>query len=298
MPEKIPVTTIKEIEKLYQEGVADLDDLQEFIDAYYGIGGSWKGWIYPNKDVDTNPNPNPKAQALLAHGDHNQSSHGNWATGQLEADQSPTSIVEGQMPRKEVGQAVRETFKVIDSVHTVPDNLPKIPIKTNRKLRSMAAYSYRENSSGEEIPVNIEINPDISTHLELSFTHEFGHYLDSQVFGRGKSTKSMQVLEEAINNSDAMRSLNAIKENKNNTMKVRGRASYYATRTESFARAYAQYIAMKSNNSEMISQVNGILSYDRTVNNVYPHSQWGKSDFQPIFKAMDNLFKNKGLLRK
>lgn len=297
MPEKIPVTTLAEMEKLYEEGIANQDDWEEFIDAFYGVRAGWRGYIYPNIKQKGSP---PAASDQFANDCHDPQ------TGRFcevpghpkaEADQAPHAVVEGQMPRKEVGVAVRRTFALIDQVHNVPDGLAKLPIRTNRSLKSQAVYEYYDAPDGEK-PKQISVNPDRSQHLELSFTHEFGHYLDSQVFDRRSgATKEMLALRDAIYDTEAMKTLQVIAESSVNSKAVTRRASYYFSKTEAFARAYAQYIAMKTQDPELVSQVNGILTYDRTLNNVYPYSQWGVKDFEPVYHAFDKLFASKKLLK-
>ena len=60
---------------------------------------------------------------------------------------------------------------------------------------------------------------------------------------------------------------------------------------ELWARSYAQYIAIKSGNKAMLSQL-------KTQQNdiLYGERQWSKADFKPIMDEIDKLFKAKGWL--
>ena len=70
----------------------------------------------------------------------------------------------------------------------------------------------------------------------------------------------------------------------------------YSLRTEElFARSYAQYIATKSGNNTMISQLN--QSRSRESKPIYYAEYWDDSDFTPISTAFDNIFLEAGWLK-
>lgn len=63
-------------------------------------------------------------------------------------------------------------------------------------------------------------------------------------------------------------------------MKVR---EYYLRPREMFARAYAQYIALRSGDEVMLDQI-----LRRKAD--FPGTQWDDADFGPVAKAFDELF--------
>lgn len=208
--------------------------------------------------------------------------------------QMPTSkAVAGQMPRKEVGVAVRDAFKSIEQVHTIPADATPIPIRTDRQIKDKASYYYYAPPGKKEVPDSIKINPGTGTPtLELSLAHEFGHYLDSQVFDRGIKTPhkspEMVALNAAIQTSQATRELN-----KTNDRLTK----YYQSPVEQFGRAYAQWIATRSGNTKMLEQLELLRTPGRKVAGSSLHSQWSDDDFVPIARAFDRLFKSKGMIK-
>lgn len=117
MAEKIKVTTFEEMEKLMDEGVASIDDWKDFVDSYFGYRRPWEGFIYANL---------PKASAQFhLQGQHDQSSHGNWAEADSDEDVEPASSRTGDSASKvrawaqeqglEVGVRGRVSQEVVDA---------------------------------------------------------------------------------------------------------------------------------------------------------------------------------------
>lgn len=241
------------------------------------------------------------AVELHLQGQHDQKSHGQRGGVSTQADMAPSSALSALPRPKPVRAAVNSALAAIDSVHNVPDDITRIPIQTNSKLKNQASYSYRDiTERGKwvaDLPVSIEINPTKSQHMELSMTHEYGHYLDSQVFGSniGKDPD----LQKAFQASKAMEQLRGYANNQKMGMQSRKRAAYYLQPHETFARAYAQWVGLRSGNKTMQDQVLGVLTFihEGRALPVYSASQWSEKDFAPIATSMDELFKKKGLLK-
>ena len=70
--------------------------------------------------------------------------------------------------------------------------------------------------------------------------------------------------------------------------------NYYLSKTELFARAYAQYIATKSGNTSCLKRIIEESKYvgktDGKRTTWISGTQWSKSDFLPVIKAFDKLF--------
>ncbi len=73
-------------------------------------------------------------------------------------------------------------------------------------------------------------------------------------------------------------------------------AEYLLDSKEVWARSYAQYIALRSGNTTMLSQLTALR--DRPHNGIYYAEQWNDADFEPVMLAIDQAFKQLGWTKK
>lgn len=149
----------------------------------------------------------------------------------------------------------------------------------------------------------MRINPQ-GPHKALTILHETAHHLDWHVLGPGNAYGTrynpkgkLKALLEAIEASDAYKHMKAIADAGEYvdeygdtiplTAKSRNDIGDMTKREESFARAYAQYIALRSGNDVLKAQVESILRWTGPDQ----YRQWGGTDFDGIAKAFDELFK-------
>jgi len=155
-----------------------------------------------------------------------------------------------------------------------------------------------------------------------TFIHEFGHFIDNHAFGfdtagaidrNAYSVTSRWVSErvgrlpDRVANAlqDVMDALDDTQAMHNNRRNLAGaRRKYVTSRREQFARAFNQYITDK------VSRRSSYLSPDHPVKtlaiNQHNHVridalnsyQWDDSDFGPMVKLFDNLFREVGWLRE
>lgn len=193
-------------------------------------------------------------------------------------------------------QAAQAALIEIDKIHG-DGNLPVIPLKGSASKAYQGVYRYFRDGS----PVDIKISKS-SVNPELTAAHEIGHFLDHQGFGQSGEYSSItdplfSEWREAIINSNATNSLKLTLGN-NPDYRLRKSAKYYLTVHEQWARSYAQWIALRSGNKNMIDQVQAILSRDPTGKYAaYQASQWSDADFVKIAEAIDNIFKKVGWLK-
>ncbi len=156
----------------------------------------------------------------------------------------------------------------------------------------------------------IEIS-SIGDGQELTIAHEMGHFLDHQVIGergrwgtsRTRRSADAAAVMTSIENSQAIQSMRELERGPlfiDGTTPDGSPARYAVNRAylrylledrEQFARAYAQYIAVRSKDARMLQQVEAI-----NREGVY-RRQWSDDDFEPIGRAFDALFTTKGWLR-
>lgn len=151
-------------------------------------------------------------------------------------------------------------------------------MKAWQSQRSVGSFGYYNRYQGR-LHVASEITLSIfETHPEHTLNHEIGRFLDYQAIGNdsGYSSKSgnyapMNKLLDSMMKSDAVNNLKATK----NLDK-----KYYFDKAELVARSYAPYIATKSSDPLLVSQLNEILQNPGE----YKYSQWTNADFIPIMK--------------
>jgi len=209
-----------------------------------------------------------------------------------------------------VDRAVRDVTKTIDDIHG-DGNLTKIPIKNSYGKRAQGAF-WREQFNNR--PIRIDISPN-SDHVKLNVAHEIGHLLDYNGIPRGAihgSNRSFMLDPQfsgwfkAVKESEAIKSIEALKgkthgeylkpgaEQTTRWTLDRKHINYLLSENEMWARSYAQYIATKSGDSEMATELDKqrASAYGQVYN-----SQWTDKDFEPIGKEIDKLFQGLGWIK-
>jgi hypothetical protein len=136
-------------------------------------------------------------------------------------------------------------------------------------------------------------------------THEIGHWLDHHGFWNGDPNRvildsadygkwgsnSME-FEGFIKAAKSSRRIQEIKEDKRIAAKSR---AYFAKKYEIFARAYFQYIAVESNDPELMAALRGRQAAG-VQGGRYP-DQWDDDDFEPIRQEITKILKARKWLR-
>jgi hypothetical protein len=181
----------------------------------------------------------------------------------------------------------------IDALHSI-DNLPVIPVKNSSSKKFQGQYSYYAAGKADSISISTaSVNP------ELTLAHEVGHFIDHQAIGiAGTYSSSNDALFEAwrvaVDASQATQDLRDLAAAARDSS-MRKNTKYYLSRWEQWARSYAQWVATKSGDKTMIEQVSKIVSSSRNL--AYKASQWTDKDFDPIAKAIDEIFVQQGWLK-
>lgn len=183
--------------------------------------------------------------------------------------------------------------------------LDDIPIKAMG--RSAASGAFYRSLTGKALKIEVKKS---SPAPEMTFAHELGHYLDYQAIGlKGQFETEFlngntKKLIEKLNDSSRIKSIRTalidgvIKKGKDETPLSIGMANhlkYLLEPKEMFARAYAQFIAVKSGNKRMMNQLKSRQKKDSDMNIGY---QWEDEDFKEILKAFEELFIYKGWLSR
>lgn len=204
------------------------------------------------------------------------------------------------------GKSVDYALEQLNSVHG-DGELPDIPITRSSAKSFLGQYS--STYGGKPVEIKISIKGD---HPETTILHEIGHFLDHQALGNKGifvsegSSDLVKGWQKAVQESSAFKKLAAMLSDPSLFTKevtVSDGFSYkvapdtrhlrYLYRgREAFARSYAQYIATKSNDPLLKSQI-AIEAADE----MYGARQWADDDFKPIAKAFDEMFKKLGWIK-
>lgn len=185
---------------------------------------------------------------------------------------------------------IREQFEhalaVIDRVHDFGD-LPPIAIKPKNASYDMQVWLRQDGET------SLAYTPKARERGAFTVVHEQGHVLDWRVLGdnqgfasHGKS-RATAALRNALAKSEAVAKVKELATSKAKTKALQAHAEYLARDEEIMARAYSQYIALKSNDALLMRQLRA-EQRDAFGDSMY----WTDSDFRPIFQAFDELLQN------
>lgn len=199
--------------------------------------------------------------------------------------------------KKEIDLAI----KLLDAVHADGD-LPEIPIGQNASKSSYGVYTRSLYDVAKDIKIS-----SLGDHKRLTTWHEIGHFIDHKGLpGAGFTTQNAgaeltKAWFDAVQNSKAVQTLAELKykteliykteDGKEIAMRVnRQYVSYSTSAIELWARSYAQYIATKSKDTEILGWI------EDQARSVYP-TQWEQDDFAPILAAIDGMFLKLGWIK-
>jgi hypothetical protein len=175
---------------------------------------------------------------------------------------------------------LRNLLATIDSMHG-DGELPRIPVRWGVLPRGMVAQ-YRMTWDSTEA-LSLTINPNRSRWL-LATVHEIGHFLDHQGVGDATSMASrtsplLREWRQAVAGSLAYRNLVGRLEN----------PAYLTAIDELWARSYAQWIAMRSGDTTLRTQILDSRGSDPRA--PIHMVQWDDDDFSAIGDEIARLFR-------
>ncbi len=152
------------------------------------------------------------------------------------------------------------TLDAIARVHGDGD-LPEIPVLLTKAKKAEASY-WRSGPKALKIQVNQSF-----ANSQSNFAHEIGHFLDHQTMGGGgrfASEHNRQLMKDFIEAAENSRAIKNLREMLARKPSLQDRTSapvprvwitYALQEREIWARAYAQYISLRSGNAEMMRQI-------------------------------------------
>jgi hypothetical protein len=185
--------------------------------------------------------------------------------------------VSAQVTRKSL-TAVQHAIQQIDKVHD-DGNLAPIPVTHRVAPRSQGTYYSGGRSIG--------LRQRGSLHPELTLAHEVGHWIDEMGLpGFGFSSPNHPDLADwrkAVESSQAFQNLTS----KPGYTSQRRHRRYLLRWTELWARAYAQFISVRSGDKTMLDQLRAVQDGKTAY---WIDSQWTEDDFKPIQTEIEKVF--------
>jgi hypothetical protein len=208
-------------------------------------------------------------------------------------------------------------------VHRAPVDLPAIPVKRGA---SRAAATYIAGDRADDrftrkhlIPVSLSISSEDG--IEHSTVHEVGHFLDHVAIGdpnsfatstlhRGEPDHPLRAWRDTVDQTDMVRRLRRMRDDvfsdreahaeRNEQGRIVRRCKYddldyLLGSDELLARAYAQYITLRSGDEVLVGQ----LDSERRVSQfgITLPFQWSDADFEPVAAALDDHLDRLGFER-
>jgi len=216
----------------------------------------------------------------------------------LQPQGTPVSQALKTPKRGAMAEPINRAVAAIDSVHG-DGALPELPVKTGPMKSAYGVYRHLANK--DQTPVEIKISTT-TTHPSMTTAHEVGHFLEAKgllpASGNPLAMTKVLAFEQVTRDSAAMKQLDNLFSGREKLKTTSGYeygadlkyVRYLKRSEEVWARAYAQYIAVRSSDPVMLEELR------RVQGSSYP-TQWDDADFEPIAAAIDEMLKALGWLR-
>lgn len=202
----------------------------------------------------------------------------------------------------ELGERVGHGIQVIDRVHK-DGKLPMVPVQRSQSTKELGAFGIHRHTRQ---PAYIKVSR-YSDHPDLTTVHEVGHFLDHNGIGTpgGFSSDLAATAPElpeigewwrAVEGSDSYNKFLHLLTVNEPGVDHKSIREYWLDPAELWARSYAQYIATRSGDRVLLTQLRAMQERQTANDLAYP-SQWSHEDFHPIINAMDKLFRKLGWLK-
>lgn len=210
----------------------------------------------------------------------------------------------------------RRVANAIDRVHG-DGPLAPIPVYRDRLPHNVGGQFRYSSMGGRPHDIRMALRPNTPA---MDLAHETGHWIDQAGILNNSGTSATNTMmiqpdkvpagvkawRAAIGESAAVQQMRAMRDELKANKYLVGQDGTklamspgwfdYATRMdELWARSYAQYIAVRSGDAQLLEELRGEQEKARTANLRVPE-QWQDDDFEPIARAFDTLFSQLGWL--
>jgi len=195
-----------------------------------------------------------------------------------------------------------KALRTIDKVHGMP-----MMEKTKLVFESMENHLGVYNAALGRIGINADI---FTWDLKETVIHEVGHMIDNRVFGYGlllgsADLSEMKIWRKAIEKSDSFKHWKHLnRAGQFNVPTPSGKMRSVSVsfdylkedilkQEELWARSYVQYVATKTKNKALLEKI--LYEFEDDIYG-YRAGYWSEEDFKPIYRAIENLLREKGLI--
>ncbi len=203
------------------------------------------------------------------------------------------------VPKKAL-KAVSFALEIINAVHG-DGLLEQIPLRT-KNISAKGYYQFEQESGA---PIEFTFKTGLLSLVTI--IHEIAHALDHQAIGTPRvfaslSTEfqgsiSLVAVMQAITQSMAYQKIRAYRIGQviDRRVVTENALTYHLDKREWFARAYVQYIAIRSGQPELLAFI-AVSNLENNPHLVYPEA-WSVQDYAPILSALEQLFLQKQWLK-
>lgn len=218
------------------------------------------------------------------------------------------------VPQGQEHEPIRHAVRAVDEAHGDGD-LPTVPAAVVPKMTGDTVGVFRALKAVAGKPMvigGIEIS-GAGAFSEFNAVHEIGHAMDFLALsGQGRfasevGTASLESVFAAIGASAAVVKLQNLAKRKRvrftdstgrtreaSLGAIRRRVNYLLEPAELWARAYAQFVAVRSGDPILLGQLDALRA---PVGVVDFHEQWDDDDFKPIKAEIETFMRSRGWLR-
>ena len=182
---------------------------------------------------------------------------------------------------------VGDTIAAIQSLHKWDPDSINLAAYTPAEIRKIAAGQgghFDYDHAAKTFEVRVRASGD---YLRNATAHEIGHTIDLGEFGddsgrrrtfgsKARKTSGMKAWYKAVTASQRM-------------VELRGYSGayvkYLSSSHEMFARSFAQWVAVRTGDRAMLDEIAAMLGHDQAK-----YLAWELDDFEPIAKALDEVF--------
>jgi hypothetical protein len=193
-------------------------------------------------------------------------------------------------------QEIEHCARCIERAYASPQ-MPSISIRYTDDLFRRGGYVPQRDADekGEPSPCHIEMSVE-GRSPRLTFAHEWGHYVDNWLADFvGYASVETDDLADILAQAEASNTITQLRQfvkRSHSTFDERIEALRLLVPQEIWARAYAQYIALQSDDAVMGHE----LTLRRTdARGLLSHLEyWEQEDFQPIAQAINTFLRGRG----
>jgi hypothetical protein len=180
--------------------------------------------------------------------------------------------------RSPLGRELSRALTAASSLHSVRSDLAPVPVRPTTTTSETGAYRFRKRD-----PIDIRVSAR-SGRVAIGFLHELGHLIDHQL---GYDPRN-RIWASAIHPTFAAWRAVAATLDGRPFPGGRSRRRYFESAHEVWARSYAQTVALRSGNRELITQLETLQRADDPF-------VWPDEAFEPVALEVERVFERLGL---